>query len=149
MGDYTCGDDVAKFSIWLNFLPRAHQCFQNSREAMRAPSAIAAIFAHTTSGSTAACPTHVPKPQSLPAITFSLPTSFAYRPMRCAMSSGCSMKFDFDSITPGMSSLPSGSLSVSNSFHSCAWRGLAASSAMALGRARNTMSITSAKGTSQ
>jgi predicted dithiol-disulfide oxidoreductase (DUF899 family) len=55
----------------------ALQCFQNSREAMRAPSTIAAIFAHTTSGSTAACPTHVPNPQSLPAITFSLPTSFA------------------------------------------------------------------------
>ena len=53
------------------------QSFQNSREAIRAPSAIAAIFAHTTSGSTAACPTHVPKPQSLPAITFSRPTSFA------------------------------------------------------------------------
>ena len=36
------------------------QCLQNSREAMRAPSAIAAIFAQTTSGSTAACPTQVP-----------------------------------------------------------------------------------------
>ena len=33
---------------------------QNSRDAMRAPSAIAAIFAQTTSASTAACPTHVP-----------------------------------------------------------------------------------------
>jgi hypothetical protein len=41
---------------WLDIA----QCFQNSREAMRAPSAIAAIFAHTTSGSTAACPTQVP-----------------------------------------------------------------------------------------
>ena len=46
-------------------------------DAMRAPSAIAAILAHTTSGSTAACPTQVPKPQSLPAITLSRPTSFA------------------------------------------------------------------------
>ena len=53
------------------------QRFQNSREAMRAPSAIAASFAHTTSGSTAAWPTQVPKPQSLPAITFSRPTSLA------------------------------------------------------------------------
>ena len=33
---------------------------QNSRDAMRAPSAIAANFAHTTSGSTAAWPTQVP-----------------------------------------------------------------------------------------
>jgi hypothetical protein len=29
----------------------------------------------------------VPKPQSLPAITFSRPTSLAWRPMRCAISS--------------------------------------------------------------
>jgi hypothetical protein len=34
--------------------------FQNCREASRAPSAIAASFAHTTSGSTAAWPTQVP-----------------------------------------------------------------------------------------
>jgi len=33
---------------------------QNRPDAMRAPSAIAAIFAHTTSASTAAWPTHVP-----------------------------------------------------------------------------------------
>ena len=50
---------------------------QNSREAILAPSAMAAIFAHTTCGSTAAWPTQVPYPQSLPAITFSRPTSFA------------------------------------------------------------------------
>ena len=56
---------------------RRDQCFQNSRDASLAPSAIAFIFAHTTSGSTAACPTQVPNPQSLPAITFSRPTSFA------------------------------------------------------------------------
>ena len=34
--------------------------FQNCFVAIRAPSAIAAIFAHTTSGSTAAWPTQVP-----------------------------------------------------------------------------------------
>jgi len=39
---------------------RTRQCFQNRREAMAAPSAIAASFAQTTSGSTADCPTHVP-----------------------------------------------------------------------------------------
>ena len=40
--------------------PHGGQSFQNARDAIRAPSAMAAIFAHTTSGSTAACPTHVP-----------------------------------------------------------------------------------------
>lgn len=34
--------------------------FQKRFDAIRAPSAIAAIFAHTTSGSTAAWPTQVP-----------------------------------------------------------------------------------------
>ena len=43
------------------------------------------------------------------------------------------MKFDFDSMTPGISTLPSGSFTVSNSFHSCAWRGFAASSEIADG----------------
>ena len=51
--------------------------FQNSREAICAPSANDASLAHTTSGSTAACPTQVPKPQSLPATTFSRPTKWA------------------------------------------------------------------------
>ena len=35
-------------------------CFQNSRLAIRAPSASERSLAQTTSGSTAACPTHVP-----------------------------------------------------------------------------------------
>jgi folate-dependent phosphoribosylglycinamide formyltransferase PurN len=50
---------------------------QNSREASRAPSASADIFAQATPGSTAACPTQVPKPQSVPAMTRSRPTSRA------------------------------------------------------------------------
>ena len=58
------------------------------------------------------------------------------------------MKFAFDSITPGISTLPSGSFTVSNSVHSCAWRGFAASNEIALGFALNTRSITSASGTS-
>ena len=37
-----------------------HGYFQNSLLAILAPSASAANFAHTTSGSTAACPTQVP-----------------------------------------------------------------------------------------
>lgn len=51
--------------------------YQNSREARRAPSTRLAIFAHTTPGSTAAWPTQVPKPQSVPAMTRSRPTSLA------------------------------------------------------------------------
>ena len=58
------------------------------------------------------------------------------------------MKFDFDSITPGISTLPGGSFTVSNTVYSWAWRGLAASSEMACGRAWNTMSTMSASGTS-
>ncbi len=37
------------------------------------------------------------------------------------------MKLVVESSTPGMRTLPSGSLTCSNSFHSCAWRGLAPS----------------------
>ena len=43
------------------------------------------------------------------------------------------MKLLLDSITPGISSLPSGSLTSSKIFHSWSWRGLAASIAILLG----------------
>jgi hypothetical protein len=69
--------------------------------------------------------------------------------MRWAISSGCSMKFDFDSITPGMTILPAGSFTRSNTVHSWPWRGLAASNESALGRAVNMTSMMSAIGTSQ
>ena len=47
------------------------------------------------------------------------------------------MKLIFDSITPGISILPFRKLRrVSNTVHSCAWRGFAASSEIAEGRAR-------------
>ena len=55
--------------------------------------------------------------------------------MRWAISSGCSMKLVLDSSTPGISTLPSGSLTSSKIRHSWAWRGLAASKAIAFGRA--------------
>src|SRR2546429_206371 len=47
--------------------------------------------------------------------------------MRWAISSGCSIKLVFDSMTPGISTLPSGNFTSWKTFHSCAWRGLAAS----------------------
>jgi hypothetical protein len=71
---------IARLDGRTNTFRRIHKYapqLQKRLLAMRAPSAIAANFAHTTSGSTAAWPTQVPNPQSLPAITFSRPTSLA------------------------------------------------------------------------
>ena len=51
---------------------------------------------------------NVPKPQSVPAMTFSLPTTLAKRTMRSATRSGCSTKLVTVSITPGIRTLPSG-----------------------------------------
>src|ERR1700730_7449870 len=55
------------------FSTRTVRSYQSSREASRAPSARLPSFAHTMSGSTAAWPTQVPNPQSVPAMTFSRP----------------------------------------------------------------------------
>src|SRR3984957_13596392 len=51
-----------------------------------------------------------PRPQSVPAITFSRPTTLAYRTMRSATTCGCSTILVAWLTTPGISSLPSGSL---------------------------------------
>ncbi len=65
-------------SITCGALPlEPPHALQNCFVASLAPSAIAASLAHTTSGSTAAWPTQVPKPQSLPAMTLSRPTRLA------------------------------------------------------------------------
>src|SRR6516164_9043546 len=66
---------AAAYSAFNRWEPMSY--FQNRLLAIRAPSASALNFAQTRSGSTAACPTQVPYPQSLPAITFCLPTNFA------------------------------------------------------------------------
>ena len=50
----------------------------------------------------------MPKPQSVPAITFSLPTMAANFSSRCATSRGCSTWLVSVSITPGISAFPSG-----------------------------------------
>jgi hypothetical protein len=57
--------------------PQGKRAHQNAREANLEPSARLAILAQTTPGWTAAWPTHVPKPQSVPAMTCSRPTSRA------------------------------------------------------------------------
>src|SRR4051812_33492617 len=98
-----------------------HNCF----EASAAPSASEASFIQTILLSTWTRPAKVPKPQSTPAITLSRPTAPAYCRTRSATSSGCSTKFDVESITPGMMTLPSGSLMSFQSFHSWPCRGLA------------------------
>ena len=67
------------------------------------------------------------KPQSVPPITFSRPTILASRTSRCATSSGCSTMLVAWLMTPGMSTLPAGSLALCQTFHSCSWRGFAAS----------------------
>ena len=56
----------------------------------RRPRRARRAFWYTMPGSTRLTPANVPKPQSVPAITRSRPTMFAYLHERCAMSSGCS-----------------------------------------------------------
>ena len=70
---------------------------QRRCEASRAPSARALNFAHITVGWTLGRPADVPKPQSVPAMTFSRPTRLAYCTIRCATTSGCSTKFVVES----------------------------------------------------
>jgi hypothetical protein len=88
-------------------------------------------------------------PQSVPAMTLSRPTRSTWRRTRCATSSGCSMQFDRTSVTPGISSLPSGSGTCSKTDHSCAWRGFAASNWIAWGLTFQPWSTMSSSGTSQ
>ena len=68
------------------------QLLQSSRLASLAPSTNDRSLAHATSGCTSSPAPEVPKPQSVPAMTRSRPTTFAKRTMRCATSSGCSTK---------------------------------------------------------
>ncbi len=78
-------------------------------------------------GWTSLLPAKVAKPQSEPAITRSRPTSLAYFTMRSATNSGCSTSTVEWLITPGISTLSFGSLAFPQIFHSCSWRGFAAS----------------------
>ena len=58
---------------------------------------------------------------------FSRPTHDANRVRRSAMSSGGSTTLVPWLTTPGTSTLPGGSFTSCHTFHSCSWRGLAAS----------------------
>ena len=84
-------------------------------------------MAHTISGSISGRSLGLSvdaKPQSEPAMTRSRPTTRARRTMRSATSSGCSTITEAWLMQPGSSTLPSGSFTVSHTFHSCSWRGL-------------------------
>src|SRR5262249_53036728 len=81
-------------------------------------------------------------------MTFSAPTTRAYCTMRSATSSGCSTKFEVESITPGMMILPSGSFTSFHTFHSWPWRGFAPGNDSAWGRPLGTVSAMSFSGTS-
>lgn len=91
---------------------------------------------------------NVPNPQSGAAMTFSRPTILAYWTMRCATRSGCSTNVVTESMTPGMRILPSGSLTFSQTSHSWAWRGFAASIEYAWAYTVTTRSTMWASGTS-
>src|SRR5277367_2021317 len=64
----------------------------NSREASFAPSDIARNLAQVIDGTTRENPAKVANPQSVPAITFSRPTTFARLRIRIATTPGCSIK---------------------------------------------------------
>src|SRR5262249_27680929 len=120
----SCRDDGSKWAIRHgsseNWAQGPQRSFQYSAwDASLAPSASDASFIHTILESTCSRPAKVPNPQSTPAMTFSRPTALAYCTMRSATSSGCSTKFEVESITPGMTILPSGSLTSFHTFHSC------------------------------
>src|SRR5258708_31245574 len=87
--------------------------------AIRAPSTSDLNFAQTIDGCTSFDPANEAKPQSALAITRSRPTMSANRAMRCATSSGCSTSTVDCVITPGMSTLSSGSFTRFHSCHSC------------------------------
>ena len=59
------------------------------------------------------------------------------------------MKFDFDSMTPGISTLPSGSFTVLEQLPLVRVARVRRLEEMPLGRASNTMSMMSASGTSR
>ena len=86
--------NLAIFVAVLAYLLRKPlgEAFKARREAIRAPSTMARSLAQATSGCTSSPAPDVPKPQSVPAITRSRPTTSAKRTMRCATSSGCSTR---------------------------------------------------------
>src|SRR5262249_28758784 len=137
------GKAVADFGHSVTPKSEIRHTHHNRLDASCAPSASEASFIHTILESTCRRPAKVPKPQSTPAMTFSRPTTPAYCTMRSATSSGCSTKFEVESITPGMMILPSGSFTSFHTFHSCPCRGLAPGNDTACGRPLSTMSTMS------
>src|SRR5262245_2006732 len=120
-----CGTTL--LTSWTKSRGRPNSQCHNSLLARTAPSTNALSLAHWIDGWTLALKGPCEKPQSVPAITFSRPTSLASRTMRCATSSGCSIKLVAWVTTPGTSVAPSGSVTFCHTVHACAWRTCAAS----------------------
>src|SRR5262245_60853468 len=119
--------DVLAVSLEVNGAHAASRRPHSSCVAILAPSASDLSFAHMMVGWTRCANGLCAKPQSVPAMTFSRPTMLASRTIRCATSSGCSTMLVAWLMTPGISTLPAGSLTERQTTHSCSWRGLAAS----------------------
>src|SRR6185369_4276055 len=99
---------------------------QSLWDAMSAPSRIALSLGHTIDAATHSRPAKVPNPQSVDAMTRSRsPIAATASSRRRATTSGCSTKFEVDSITPGMRILSLGKGCRLNAAYSCWWRGLA------------------------
>src|SRR5699024_3717238 len=90
--------------------------------AILAPSPRDWTFAHAMSAWT-----RPPRPQSVEAITRSVPTASVNRRIRWATSSGCSTTFVAWLTTPGTSTRSSGTSTSFHTVHSCSWRTLPAS----------------------
>jgi two-component system response regulator ChvI len=98
---------------------------QRRVDAMSAPWRNVLSFAHTTSSVTHSQPTKVPKPQSTPAMTRSRsPTAATTASIRWATTSGCSTMLLFESTTPAISVILSGSLCFRIAAVSCCLREL-------------------------
>ena len=80
----------------------------SSCDAKRAPSARLSNLAHITCGCTREMVSTCAKPQSVDAMTFSRPSSFANLTMRSAINRGCSTVVVWWVMTPGMRIFPAG-----------------------------------------
>jgi hypothetical protein len=88
-----------------------------------APCASASSLAHMMDGCTRLTCGVCANPQSVPASMFSRPTSFAMRTSRSVTSSGRSTTSVEWLMTSGISLRRSGNFTVSQTRHSCSWRG--------------------------
>ena len=109
---------------------------------------MAASLAHVIFGSTGVTAAKVAKPQSVPAMTLLAADDAGVADQALGDELGVLDVVGGGVQHAGDQHLALGSLTSSNSFHSCSWRGLAASNDTACGRAASTRSMMSASGMS-